>query len=187
MNLWDEMARLLSSELKLKPNLSNQLPRRMGIYRRFTGNPIRNSVVLIPYRFSDCAVAMGFHSISDTNAPDAPPDGIATLDSTVNKNNQRVSTFHAFLPREIALSREKNLTICTNAIVSRVVFSHDGEKPRTDKVLFTSAQANTDKIFSVNVRKEVIICSGAIGSPKVLMLRYFDFLFPESYQVCRTL
>ena len=125
---------------------------------------------LILYRFTDCAVAMGFASILDTNAPDALPDGIAILDSTINEKNQRVSTFHAFVPREVAITREKNLTICTNAIVSRVIFSYD-DKPHVEKVLFTSAQPRTSKTFSVKVKKEAIICSGAVGSPQVLMLR----------------
>ena len=115
---------------------------------------------------------MGFASILDTNSPDALPDGIAILDSTINEKNQRVSTFHAFLPRKVAFTREKNLTICTNAIVSRVIFSND-HKPHVEKVLFTSAQPRTDKTFSVKVKEEAIICSGAVGSPQVLMLRYY--------------
>jgi len=115
---------------------------------------------------------MGFANIADVNDPNAPADGLVSMDLTINNKNQRVSTFHAILPRETALKREKNLAICTSAIVSRVVFSHGEQKPRAEKVVFTSAQPGTSKDFSVKVKREVIICSGAIGSPQVLMLRY---------------
>jgi len=114
---------------------------------------------------------MGFASVSDLNSPSAPADSIATLDSTVNEVNQRVSTFHAFLSREIALKREKHLTICTNAIVSRIVFSEKEETPRAQEVIFTCANQSIKKTFSARVKKEVIVCAGSIGSPQVLMLR----------------
>lgn len=116
---------------------------------------------------------MGFGRISDTNAPDAPADGVATLDTTVNEDNQRVSTFDAFLPREVALSREKTLTICTKTVVSKIKFSgpERGER-RAEEVLFKSADPKAQKLFTAKVKKEVIVCSGSLGSPQVLMLRY---------------
>ncbi|KAF4620148.1 hypothetical protein G7Y89_g14673 [Cudoniella acicularis] len=122
--------------------------------------------------FRDIAEGMGFTSISDTSAPDAPPDCIATFDSTVNEKSQRVSTFDAFLPRETALSRENNLTICTKTIVSKIVFSQEenGKKPCAQQIIFKSVDPKNQKVFSVKVKKEVIVCSGAIGSPQVLML-----------------
>ena len=124
-------------------------------------------------RFTDCAEAMGFNRISDTNAPDAPADGVATLDTTVSENNQRVSTFDAFLPREVALSREKTLTICTKTIVSRIKFSgQDRGDLRAEEVIFKSADPKAKELFTAKVKKEVIVCSGSLGSPQVLMLRY---------------
>lgn len=123
---------------------------------------------------------MGFPRISDVNAPDAPTEGLATFDSTVNANHQRVSTFDAFLPRATALKREKNLTICTQALVSRIAFSKGKGKSQAEEVFFKSTDPKQEKTHSVKVKKEVIVCSGAIGSPQVLMLRYVAF--PARYR-----
>ncbi|KAM0156385.1 hypothetical protein ACHAPG_005372 [Botrytis cinerea] len=120
--------------------------------------------------FSDAAKALGFVQIDDPNTPDAKTDGLTTVFSTVNEQRQRVSTFDAFLPREIALKREKHLTICTNTILSRIGFSLEDGISRTDRVFFKLANPNSDKIYSAKVNKEVIVCSGSLGSPQVLML-----------------
>lgn len=117
-----------------------------------------------------CAVAMGFSLIDDTNSPDALCDGIANLDSTVDQNKQRVSTLEAFLPRATALKRESNLTICTGVIVSQIKFSDYEAEHRAEQVIFQYANSKSKKVFSVKAIKEVIVSSGAIGSPQILML-----------------
>ncbi|KAF7956579.1 hypothetical protein EAE96_003913 [Botrytis aclada] len=105
------------------------------------------------YRFfSNAAKALGFIQIDDPNTPEAMVDGLTTVYATVNEQRQRVSTFDAFLHREVALKREKHLTICTNTILSRIAFSKD------------------DGTYSAKVKREVIVCLGALGSPQVLML-----------------
>ncbi|KAG9237429.1 hypothetical protein BJ875DRAFT_370072 [Amylocarpus encephaloides] len=122
--------------------------------------------------FVEIAEAMGFVRIIDTNSPDCPADGIALFDSTVNEANQRVSTLEAYLPREIALQRRGHLTICANTLVSQIT-SNEADRSKThraEKVLFKSVDPKTSKVFSAKVKKEVIVCSGAIGSPQVLML-----------------
>ncbi|KAJ8065933.1 hypothetical protein OCU04_005031 [Sclerotinia nivalis] len=120
--------------------------------------------------FADAAEIMGFSRISDTNVADAPIDGLAMLYSTISEEGKRNSTFHSFLPREVALERENNLTICTNTTVHRIVFSDDNGVPRADKVIFGSSDPKSSRTFEARVKKEVIICSGALGSPQVLML-----------------
>ncbi|KAF7944822.1 uncharacterized protein EAE97_005455 [Botrytis byssoidea] len=120
--------------------------------------------------FSDAAKALGFIQIDDPNTPDAMVDGITTVYSTVNEQRQRVSIFDAFLSRETALEREKHLTICTNTIFSRIAFSKEEGVPRPDMVFFKLANSKSDKIYSAKVKREVIVCSGALGSPQVLML-----------------
>ncbi|KAF7864108.1 hypothetical protein EAF04_007073 [Stromatinia cepivora] len=120
--------------------------------------------------FADAAEIMGFSRISDTNVADAPIDGLAMLYSTISEDGKRNSTFHSFLPREVALEREKKLTICTNTTVHRIVFSDENGVPRADKVIFGSSHPKSSRIFEARVKKEVIICSGALGSPQVLML-----------------
>ncbi|KAL9095067.1 MAG: hypothetical protein Q9165_002669 [Trypethelium subeluteriae] len=117
----------------------------------------------------ECAEALGFHHITDTNSTDALCDGFATLDLTIDQNMQRMSTLEAYLPRKTALKREKHLGICTASIVSRIEFSGK-TNPRAERVHFQSTISKSQKTFSVNVEKEVVVCSGATGSPQVLML-----------------
>jgi choline dehydrogenase len=121
---------------------------------------------------------MGFALIADVNSPDAPRDGVTLTDITYDQNKQRVSTFHAFLPIETALKRQ-NLTICTGAVVSRIAFSGDSKGHRAERVHFQNAKSKSNKVFSAKVKGEVIVCSGAIGSPHTLMLR-FGFIFVHS-------
>ena len=128
-------------------------------------------VAEILFRFQQCALAMGFSLIDDANLPDALCDGVSNLDSTVDQNKQRVSTLEAYLPRATALKREGNLTICTGVLVSRIEFSGDEAEHRAEQVSFQYANSTSEKVFSVRVNKEVVISSGAVGSPQILMLR----------------
>ncbi|KAF7887421.1 hypothetical protein EAF00_009715 [Botryotinia globosa] len=122
--------------------------------------------------FTDCAKSMGFiHHYSRLQcAGCSPPKEVATLSLNLSKRRERLSSFGAFLPKKIALDRQ-NLTICTNALVSSIVFTQGKGLPRTEKILFKSSDRKSESIYSVRVNKEVIVCSGAIGSPQVLMLR----------------
>ncbi|KAL8858152.1 MAG: hypothetical protein Q9178_005329 [Gyalolechia marmorata] len=54
--------------------------------------------------------AMGFGVIEDTSSPNALCDDLSSLDSTVDKNRQRVLTMEAYLPLRTALGRQANLT-----------------------------------------------------------------------------
>ncbi|KAF7917967.1 uncharacterized protein EAE98_009995 [Botrytis deweyae] len=108
---------------------------------------------------TDAAEKMGFSRIPDTNVEDVSVDGLAMIYSTVTEDRKRNSTFHSFLPREIALERENHLTMYDNGI------------PRANKVVFGSTDPTSTKTFEAKVKKKkVIICSGALGSPQVLML-----------------
>lgn len=115
---------------------------------------------------------MGFGVIEDTNSPEALCDGVARLDATVDKNRQRVSTLEAYLPLKTSLERADNLSICTGVVVCRINFAADEAGLRAHHVTFQKANAESDKVFSVKVKKEVVVSSGAFGSPQTLMLRY---------------
>lgn len=114
---------------------------------------------------------MGFSLIDDANSPDAFCDGVSCLDSTIDQKKQRMSTMEAFLPRETALKRERNLTICTGVTVSQIKFSGDQKEHRAERVNFQYANSESKTVFSVKVNREVIVSSGAVGSPQILMLR----------------
>jgi choline dehydrogenase len=138
-----------------------------------------SSALLSSARFQQCAEAMGFPLVTDMNSAEAPCDGLGTVDTIIDQNKKRTSTFDAFLSREIALKREKRLKICTGVIVSKLAFLDENTSPldpngksrRVEQVQFQYAKSKVNKVFSTKVNKEVIICSGAVGSPQVLMLR----------------
>jgi len=123
----------------------------------------------------------GLPSIDDVNAPNAPNDGFGLFDLTMDKDRKRVSTLEAFLPKSLALERIKNLTICTNAIVLQIRFSGDKATHQAQSVSFQYANQKSTQVFSAKVKKEVVVSSGAIGSPQILLLRYVTlFVAPSS-------
>ncbi|MCJ1306972.1 hypothetical protein MMC25_000616 [Agyrium rufum] len=119
--------------------------------------------------FQACAGDLGYPPIADNNSPDALCDGLATHEYTVNEQRQRVSTKDAYLPKDLVMNR-RNLTICTGAIVSCIHISENLSKNRADKVEFCLAESRSNRLFTVRVRKEVIVSSGTLGSPQVLLL-----------------
>ena len=118
---------------------------------------------------------MGFSSIEDVNSPEAFCEGTSALDSTVDHKRQRISTMEAYLPRATAIERRRNLSICTRAIVSRIDFTRNEAQLRAVKVKFRRTDSQSEETFSVTVKKEVIVSSGAISSPQILMLRFAVF------------
>lgn len=116
---------------------------------------------------------VGIHSVPDVNSPNAPAAGYATLDICVDEHAYRSSTFHAFLPPELAYARRDRLKICTNSIVTRLKISKVGDILRATGVHFEAIDPRFAdvKVFAKATR-EVILCAGALGSPQILMLRY---------------
>lgn len=77
----------------------------------------------------------------------------------------------AFLGKDVALQRRDRLTICAGTVASRLDL--DGDKELVTGVYIRSSKAadkNTDMDFFVKARREVIVCSGAICTPQLLML-----------------
>jgi choline dehydrogenase len=104
--------------------------------------------------FLDAAKEVGYPTIPDLNAPGA--DGIGYYLSTV-RNGYRWSSADAFLRPAL---RRSNLRVMRSADVDRLV--HD------NGVVTGVAFCQGGKQFRAKARKEVIICAGAINSPKLL-------------------
>jgi choline dehydrogenase len=104
--------------------------------------------------FLDAAQEVGYSTISDLNAPGA--DGIGYYRSTVRKG-YRWSSADAFLRPAL---RRPNLCVMKTADVDHLV--HDNG--RVTGVAFRRGGAQ----LRAKARKEVIICAGAINSPKLL-------------------
>jgi choline dehydrogenase len=123
-------------------------------------------------RFQKAAIKLGFPPVDDANSPDAPCDGVATMDVTVDEHGERLATSRAFLPIELVHARKSRLTICPNMIVTRIEFSGNRELKNAERVHFQSESSQSSgRSFSARIRREAILCAGAFGSPQVLMLR----------------
>ncbi|RDX44653.1 alcohol oxidase [Lentinus brumalis] len=121
----------------------------------------------------NAAKGLGLPYIPDVNSPTHPPFGCARLHFTIDRDDHRHSAYHAFLPRNIALSRKERLHVCTNTIVEKLETERakNGELVVTGVVLGPTVEGmKTVKRRSVRVRKEVVLCAGPFGSPQILML-----------------
>jgi choline dehydrogenase len=110
--------------------------------------------------FSDCFLEAArdaeYPVISDMNAPGE--DGIGYYRSTV-REGRRWSSADAFLrPAE----RRANLCVMRHAMVDRLI----SENGKITGVAFHRGEQHQQ----VTARKEVIVCAGAINSPKLLQL-----------------
>ncbi|HTJ75114.1 MAG TPA: GMC family oxidoreductase N-terminal domain-containing protein [Acidimicrobiales bacterium] len=106
--------------------------------------------------FIEACVALGYPRTEDFNGPQM--EGVGWHHINV-RDGKRVGTWAGYL--EPAMSRP-NLTVSPNSMATRLVLS-DGRCTGVEYV--KDGQTVTD-----TVRREVIVCGGALESPKLLML-----------------
>ncbi|WP_394182188.1 GMC family oxidoreductase [Yoonia maritima] len=126
--------------------------------------------------FLNAAKDGGYPVVPDINAPDV--DGIGYYRSTV-RNGLRWSSADAFLR---PAQRRSNLYVLRNAEVERLM----SEDAAVTGLVFH----HRDKRHEVKARKEVILCAGAINSPKIMQLSGFgpaDILRQNGIAVVRDL
>ncbi|WP_341304420.1 choline dehydrogenase [Pseudomonas sp. TMP25] len=105
----------------------------------------------------EAGVQAGYPRTSDLNG--YQQEGFGPMDRTVTPEGRRASTARGYLDQ----ARERpNLTIVTHALTDRIMF--DGK--RASGVAYL--QGDNDTPITVNARREVLLCSGAIASPPVL-------------------
>eukprot|EP01087_Luapelamoeba_hula_P004614 TRINITY_DN1453_c1_g2_i2.p1 TRINITY_DN1453_c1_g2~~TRINITY_DN1453_c1_g2_i2.p1 ORF type:complete len:505 (-),score=28.71 TRINITY_DN1453_c1_g2_i2:784-2298(-) len=110
--------------------------------------------------FVEGAQAAGIPFNPDYNGENLLGTGFSQY--TIN-NGRRNDTHSAF----IAPLRRANLTVCTSAHVTRIIF--DG-KNRAIGVEYTSSRDNYVRYRRVHCAREVVLSSGAVGSPHLLLL-----------------
>ena len=106
--------------------------------------------------FVEAGVATGLPRNDDFNG--SRQEGVGFYHVT-QRNGRRCSAATAYLA---PARRRRNLTIRTDCLATRVLFS--GTKARG--VEFT----HTGKLEQVQAAREVLLCAGAIGSPQLLLL-----------------
>jgi hypothetical protein len=110
--------------------------------------------------------------LDDCNDPASSPYGYTTLETTIDKKGERISAMSAYLSKTVALERIKRLTVCTGTVASRLEVSGDEKAGLTVTgvhIQSSTAQSPIKKYF-VKARREVIIASGAMNSPQLLLL-----------------
>jgi choline dehydrogenase len=106
--------------------------------------------------FIDSCVQQGLKHTSDCNG--ATQEGAFLYQRTI-KNGERCSAAKAYLTPNIA---RKNLTVITHALTEKVLF--EGKKAVGVRY------KKNNKSIDITCAKEVILSSGAFGSPQILML-----------------
>ncbi|KAK8085405.1 GMC oxidoreductase [Apiospora hydei] len=113
------------------------------------------------------AAALGLSIDNDVNDPDAPPSGYFALDSTIDRDGARHSAYSAYLPKDLALERRGRLAVCTGVVDSKLEV--DVAQHCVRGVHVKPAGSKGGSTF-IKAEREVIVCSGAICSPQLLML-----------------
>lgn len=105
----------------------------------------------------EAGVQAGYPRTDDLNG--YQQEGFGPMDRTVTPKGRRSSTARGYLDQ----ARERpNLTIVTHALTDRILFS--GKRA----IGVAYLQGDNDTPITVNARREVLLCSGAIASPQVL-------------------
>ncbi|KAJ7721459.1 alcohol oxidase [Mycena metata] len=138
--------------------------------RGYSGPLVNQTFPDLPYevqrKIKDVAIAMGFANVDNMNSPTAPVDACGIMDVAINENLQRVSSYHAFLPVEVAQDRRDRLKVCANAVATRIEFEGDVAVG----VVFEASDKSVAQPFRARAAKEVVVCCGALGSPQLLLL-----------------
>jgi choline dehydrogenase len=103
----------------------------------------------------EAGVQAGYPRTEDLNG--YQQEGFGPMDRTVTANGRRASTARGYLDRA---KHRDNLTILTHATTDRVLFS--------GKRAIGVAYLHGGERVTAHVRREVLVCSGAIASPQLL-------------------
>jgi len=131
------------------------------------GVSVRAPVLSGARDFVEAAVAAGIPE-GDYNGRDrGGAEGVVSLLQTTTRDGKRSSTYHAFL--EGATEARPNLTIVTDAHVTRVVLEEEGDGGlRATGVEYrTGPDGALDELTAT---REVVLSAGAVGSPQILLL-----------------
>ncbi len=100
---------------------------------------------------------MGLPQLDDMNGP--MRDGVGYINMNISRTGTRVSAAHAFLHPNL---RRANLTLLLNTDVTKILFEGD----RASGV----AIAGADGARNISATREVVLSTGSIHTPQILML-----------------
>ncbi|KAH0497581.1 hypothetical protein TgHK011_004878 [Trichoderma gracile] len=139
-------------------------------YRGHQG-PVENRQMALPFScypfIEKAARKLGFPVYDDCNNPAAGAQGYFSLDHTINGNGRRFSAYQAWLNKDIATARKSHLTVCTGVTVSKLDIDPESRRVMGVRIHRKGKTGNAD--YLVRVRREVVLCAGALGTPPLLM------------------
>jgi len=107
----------------------------------------------------DGARSVGIPTFENNNGRMMEGDGGAAIIDLLVRDGQRLSAFRSYT---FPLMDQPNLTVLTQALVTRVTF--DGKQATGVEVAYEG------KIYRIGAQSEVVLSLGAMHTPKVLML-----------------
>ena len=123
-----------------------------------------------PPRTIEACKDIGLPFVDDVNSPTHPSIGCGSLHFTRDQNQYRHSTYHAFLPKDLTLSRRQNLHIATNTVVEKLQIEKNLRNGKLVARGIDLVSRSGKERKSVGARKEIILCAGVFGSPHILLL-----------------
>ncbi|TDV72645.1 GMC family oxidoreductase [Pseudomonas sp. LP_7_YM] len=130
---------------------------------RGTGGPLKVSIHPANDELCDAVIAAagqaGIPRVADTNDVDAVGHGGFGYQPQTTWGGQRFSAAKAFLD---PVRDRPNLTVMTASTVQRIEF--EGDRAVAVQV------RNTSGLHSIGIRREAVLCAGAIETPKLLQL-----------------
>ncbi|KAB5518843.1 hypothetical protein GE09DRAFT_504995 [Coniochaeta sp. 2T2.1] len=120
--------------------------------------------------YEKAALEVGLPVGNDANDPDGPAQGLFYLDHAVGADSTRMSAYRAWLNAAIANERKDRLSVCTGVIASRLEIDQSGKVVAGVHIRSARSSGPPDREYFVKARREVIICSGAVCTPQLLML-----------------
>lgn len=149
-----------------------QLCENVRISVELTLSPVHFNRFIFFCRCLEASDSLGIPYVEEANVPDAPPATAFRADMTIDRQMHRHSTFDAYLPDDIAGLRSSRLKICTGTVVNSLDVQRAGDKLKVRGVWLEPETTGSKRRYYVRARREVILCSGTIGSPQLLLLRY---------------
>lgn len=149
-------------------------------YRGHSG-PVENrparSVVPCTAYADKAAQDMGLPFVADGNDPTASAQGIVQLDTAIDSHGKRVSSYEAWLNSRIANERRSHLSVCTRVVASKLVLDESSTIVKGVQIRPVGGGSGASQNYLVTARREVIIASGTLCTPQLLMLRLVALFF----------
>jgi choline dehydrogenase len=129
------------------------------------GVSVRSPVIPAARDFVTAASAAGIPRGDYNGRNRGGPAGVSSLFQTTTRKGMRSSTYHAFL--EGAPEQRPNLTLITQALVTRVLLSDHAGSPAATGIEYRDTAGG---LHTLTATREVVLSAGAVGSPQILML-----------------